>query len=51
MQSWEEFSLMILNGDEFKTKEIQRLLGEAQEEAQRGAAIIFPKLVWVAKAI
>jgi hypothetical protein len=46
MQSWEEFATKVLGN----TEHTYGLINNAGQEAQNGAAIMFPKLIWVAKA-
>ncbi|KAI9878027.1 MAG: hypothetical protein M1830_002147 [Pleopsidium flavum] len=47
MQSWEEFATRVLGN----TEHTYEMINKAGVEAQNGAAIIFPKFVWVAKAV
>lgn len=46
MQSWEEFAMQIFGS----TEHAYKTMNQAELEAQKGAAVIFPKFVWVAKA-
>lgn len=49
MQSWEEFIKQIMGG--LDTPEVAKLLKEAGEEVESGAAIVFPMCIWIARAI
>ena len=46
MQSWEEIATRVLGNIEHT----HELIRKAGQEAESGAAIVFPKFVWVAKA-
>jgi hypothetical protein len=47
MQSFEEFATRVLGN----TQSTHKLINEAGREAQGGAAVMFPKVVWVARAV
>lgn len=47
MQSWEEFATRVLGN----TEHTHGLINKAGQEAQNGAAIDFPKFVWIAQAV
>lgn len=47
MQSWEEFATRVLGN----TEHTHGLINKAGQEVQNGAAIAFPKFIWIAKAV
>ena len=49
MQSCEELIKKVLGNVD--TPQVANLLAEAGEEVRSGSAIVFPLLVWVAKAV
>ena len=45
MVAWEEFITKVLG----LTEDSQKLMNQAMEEAQSGAAVMMPKVIWIAR--